>query len=68
MTTNAVHTQAGVNNNTHAQQNDRADHPDVITEVKAKKKKKRGKKGKKKNAQLSVDAQNGGGHTSPPKQ
>ena len=49
MSTNTVHTQAGDNNNPHAQQNNRANHPDVITETKAKKKK-RGKKGKKMNA------------------
>jgi hypothetical protein len=48
--TNAVHTQAEDNNNPHTQQNDRASHPHVVNEVKAKRKKKRGKKGKKMNA------------------
>ena len=50
MLNNAGHNQIGDNNKPHAQQNDRANHTDVITEAKAKKKKKRGKKGKKMNA------------------
>ena len=50
MLNNAGHNQTGDNNKPHAQQSDRANHPDVIIEAKAKKKKKRGKKGKKMNA------------------
>jgi len=50
MLNNAGHNQTGDNNKPHAQQSDRADHPDVTIEAKAKKKRKRGKKGKKLNA------------------